>query len=125
MLVMKSADHTFRLLLDLDGLNYVYGGGYWIKYAVSAVPISPECPHGIRYSLTLHDRSGNRVFGIDNAHSPKTRGGPGGKSARPTAADHLHRGGRICQYQFVDVETLLADFDKGVIATLKKRGVKL
>lgn len=125
MLVMGIADHTLALLLDLDGLNYVYDGGYWIKYAVSAVAKSPEWPHGIRYSLTLHDRQGDRVFGIDNAHSPKTSSGPAGKSARPAAADHMHRGGRIYRYQFVDAETLLADFDKGVITALKKRGVKL
>ena len=125
MLVMRSADHTLQLLLDLDGLNYVYDAGYWIKYAVSAVEKSSAWPHGIRYSLTLHDRQGNRVFGIDNAHLPKTRSGPVGKSARPAAADHMHRGGRIYRYEFVDAETLLADFDKGVIAALKKRGVKL
>jgi hypothetical protein len=28
-------------------------------------------PHGIRYSLTLHDQSGVRILGYDNAHSIK------------------------------------------------------
>jgi hypothetical protein len=40
---MDDTDHTLQLLLDLDGLNYVYDGGYWIKYAVS-VARSPEWP---------------------------------------------------------------------------------
>lgn len=122
---MKGIDHTLQLLLDLDGLNYVYDGGYWIKYAVSAVAKRPESPHGIRYSLTLHDHAGNRVFGIDNAHSPKTQSGPAGKATRRAPADHMHRGGRIYRYKFVDAATLLADFDEGVVAALKKRGVDL
>ena len=122
---MKRADHALQLLLDLDGLNYVYEGGYWIKYDVRAVAISPDWPHGIKYSLTLHDRHGNRIFGIDNAHLPTARGGPSRKSTRPKAADHVHRGGQIHRYDFMDAKTLLADFDKGVVATLKRRGVKL
>lgn len=119
----KDTDHALQLLLDLDGLNFAYDGGYWIKYAVKAVAKSPERPHGIRYSLTLHDHRGNRVFGIDNAHLPRTSNRPGGKRVRSAAADHMHRDGRVHRYEFVDAETLLADFDKGVIAALRKRGV--
>lgn len=120
----KDTDHTLQFLLDLDGLNFVYDGGYWIKYAVRVVAISTVWPHGIRYSLTLHDHEGKRVFGIDNAHSHRTSSGPAGKAARPIEADHVHTGGRIYPYEFVDAETLLTDFDEGVIAALKKRGVK-
>jgi hypothetical protein len=29
------------------------------------------------------------------------------------------------RYEFVDAETLLADFDKGVVAALKRRGVRI
>lgn len=119
----KDADHALQLLLDLDGLNFAFGGGYWIKYAVKAVARSPERPHGIRYSLTLHDHRGTRVFGIDNAHFPRTSRRPGGRRVRSEAADHTHREGRVHRYEFVDAETLLADFDEGVIAALTKRGV--
>jgi hypothetical protein len=125
MLDMKDTDYTLQPLLDLGGLNHVYDGGVWIKYAVSAAANSPEGPHGINYSLTLHDGQGNRIFGIDNAHSPRTLSGPAGKSARPAVADHMHKGGRLYRYEFVDAATLLADFDKGVVAALKKRGLKL
>jgi len=86
---------------------------------------TPERPHGIKYSLTLHDRQGERIFGIDNAHRPKKRGDPAAKSTQPKAADHLHRGGRVYAYEFKDAETLLADFDKGVNAALKRKGVKI
>jgi hypothetical protein len=50
---------------------------------------------------------------------------PVAKSTQPKAADHLHRGGRVYAYEFKDAETLLADFDKGVNAALKRKGVKI
>lgn len=121
----KKRDHSFELLIDLDGLHFVQQGGYWIKYEVSAVEKTSMRPHGIKYSLTLHDTQGERIFGIDNAHRPKKRGGPAARSTRPMAADHLHRGGRVYTYEFKDAETLLFDFDKGVNAALKRKGVKI
>ncbi|MEN8259073.1 MAG: DUF6516 family protein [Pseudomonadota bacterium] len=104
----KKRDHSLELLIDVDGLNFAQEGGYWIKY-----------------SLTLHDPHGERIFGIDNAHRPRKRSGPAAKSTRPKAADHLHRGGRVYAYEFRDAETLLADFDKGVNVALKRKGVKI
>jgi hypothetical protein len=118
-------DHSLELLLDLDGLNFAQEGGYWIKYEVSAVEKTTERPHGIKYSLTLHDPEGKRMFGIDNAHRPKKRSGPAARSTRPKAADHLHRGGREYAYEFRGAEALLVDFDKGVNAALKRHGVKI
>ena len=123
--MVKKRDHSVELLLDLDGLNCAQEGGYSIKYEVSAVSTSPERPHGIKYSLTLHDPQGARIFGIDNAHRPKNRGGPAARSKRSEAADHLHRGGRVFAYEFKDAETLLDNFDKGVNAALKRKGIKI
>ena len=122
---MKYADHTRQMLLDLDGLRFVYEDGYWIKYAVSEVAVCEEWPHGIKYSLTLHDHRGDRIFGIDNAHLPRTGGAPTRQSTRSAATDHVHTGRRVYRYEFVDAETLLADFDKGVVAALRMRGVNL
>ncbi len=121
----KKCDYALELLINLDGLNFIQEGGYWIKYEVSAVEKTPERPHGIKYSLTLHDPQAERIFGIDNVHRPRKQGGPAAKSMRPKAADHLHRGGRVYTYEFKDAKTLLADFDKGVIAALKRKGVKI
>jgi len=87
----KKRDHSLELLLDLDGLHFAQEGGIWIKYEVSTVKTTVERPHGIKYSLTLHDPQGQRIFGIDNAHRPKN---------------------------------LLADFDKGVNAALKRQGAR-
>ena len=121
----EKRDHTLDLLLSLDGLVHAPGPGYWIKYEVKSVVETAERPHGIKYSLTLHDPDGERIFGIDNAHRPQKGRGPAAKSRRPKAADHLHRSGKIYAYEFKDAVTLLEDFDKGVLATLKRKGVKI
>ena len=42
-------------LLDLDGSILEQESGYWMKIEVRRVPMSRHAPHGIRYSLTLHD----------------------------------------------------------------------
>lgn len=43
---------------------------------------SVEMPHGIKYSLTLHDRRNHRVIGYDNAHSFKSLKNMGLKKLR-------------------------------------------
>ena len=123
--MMKKRDHTLDLLLDLDGLVHAPSPGYWIKYEAKTVPKTDATPHGIKYSLTLHGPDGERIFGIDNAHRPEKGRGPAAKSKRPKAADHMHRGGKVFAYEFKDAETLLVDFDKGVLAALKRKGVKI
>ena len=63
-------DHTLENLLDLDGDIYVIDetAGYWVKFVVRRVIPSPKRPHGIEYSLTMHDSSNRRLVGFDNAH---------------------------------------------------------
>jgi hypothetical protein len=39
-----------------------------LRFVVTRVPVSPEKPHGIDYSLTLHGPDGERLVGFDNAH---------------------------------------------------------
>ena len=53
-------------LLNLDGEIFPMDNGYWTKFEARRVPISAQMPHGIRYSLTLHDRNNTRVLGYDN-----------------------------------------------------------
>ncbi len=64
-------DAAIEALLDLDGSILDQGGGYWIKIEAKKVAVSVEIPHGIRYSLTLHQPSGRRILGYDNAHLVK------------------------------------------------------
>lgn len=51
-------------LLDLDGVVIEQPGGHWVKFDVRRVDAREAIPHGIRYSLTLHDRHGVRIMGI-------------------------------------------------------------
>ena len=63
-------DPTLDVLLDLDGQVLVVDpeGGHWVRFVVTLVPVSPEKPHGLDYSLTLHGPDGERLVGFDNAH---------------------------------------------------------
>lgn len=42
-------------LLELDQQILDQENGYWIKIEARRVTITTEIPHGIRYSLTLHE----------------------------------------------------------------------
>ena len=59
-------------LLNLHGEIYPMDNGYWVKFEAYQVAPTIRIPHGIRYSLTLHDKRNNRVIGYDNAHSFKS-----------------------------------------------------
>lgn len=111
-------DRALATLLDLDGQVLVVDpeGGYWVRFVVTQVPASPEKPHGIDYSLTLHGRNGERLVGFDNAH-------PVGKRARGAPQDHRHRLRRVKPYDYQDAATLLADFWSLVDSILRERGV--
>jgi len=82
---MARRDDALERLLDLDGFPAEIGGGFWIRIVAQRVPSDGDRPHGVGYSLTLHDPSGRRVFGIDNAHPVPSRRGPSGR--RSTAHD--------------------------------------
>ena len=84
------SDPGIETLLDLHEQIIDQGNGYWIKIEAWRVKPTPEVPHGIRYSLTLHDPYGKRILGYDNAHAVK----PPKKfkyAGRILAYDHRHR----------------------------------
>ena len=120
----KQRDPTLDVLLDLDGQVLVMDpdGGHWVRFVVTRVPVSPEKPHGIDYSLTLHGPDGERLVGFDNAH-------PVAKQKRGEPQDHRHtpaKPGRqrtTRAYEYSDAATLLADFWTTVDAVLRERGV--
>ena len=92
----------------VSGTHTEVGGGFWVKIVVRRVPPDADRPHGIGYTLTLHDPAGLRVFGIDNAHPIRVTRGP---ASRPsTARDHLHRGESVRPYAYRDADTLIEDF---------------
>jgi hypothetical protein len=80
------------------------------------MPVTPQKPHGIDYSLTLHGPDGERLVGFDNAH-------PVGQRMRGAPHDPRHRLRTIRSYEYSDAATLLADFWMAVDAVLRDKGV--
>jgi hypothetical protein len=107
-------------LLDLHGEILVQDGGYWIKIEAWTVQPTEGVPHGIRYSLTLHDPGGSRVLGYDNSHAVKpSKKGFGG---RRLEYDHVHRTAKDkgTPYEFSSAGQLLTDFFNEVDKVLKE-----
>lgn len=118
-------DHSLDALLGLGGEVFVIDpkGEHWVKFEVRSVEATPDRPHGLKYSLTLHGAKGERLVGFDNAHPVSTGTGPGAKQTE--AFDHKHRLRTIKPYDYADAASLLEDFWKEVDAVLAERGVKL
>lgn len=116
-------DHTLDTLLDLDGTTIFVDkdGIYRVQFLVKRVDVTPERPHGLSYSLTLHDEKNRRIVGFDNAHPVPTRTGPSGRGR--VEHDHKHRFRTIRPYDYTDAATLLADFWAQVDSVLEEKGV--
>jgi hypothetical protein len=116
-------EHTLEFLLAFDGRTHWLDQGYRLKFEIRRGAATDERPHGLRYSLTLHDPEGQRLVGFDNAHSVPLAGAR--FNERPATADHWHRThtdeGR--PYDFIDADTLLRDFFREVRRVLAERGV--
>jgi len=116
-------ERELAYLLEFDGARYFFDEGYWVKIEVKRVALSPRRPHGLSYSLTLHDPAGTRLLGYDNAHAAPS--GVGGYAVAPVAHDHWHRtesdAGR--PYAFVSAWRLLQDFFEAAERILRERGV--
>lgn len=104
-------ESAISTLLELHGSILDQGDGYWIKIDAWRVPKTAAIPHGVRYSLTLHEPFGGRILGYDNAHvvkRPKRHRFTG----RIVANDHkhLHALDPGVPYEFTDAQQLLVDF---------------
>jgi len=112
-----------EFLLGFDGRIHHLEQGYWLKFEVKRTTPTPERPHGLRYSFTLHDPSGSRVLGFDNAHGVAPRGARYRRA--PVEHDHWHRTvsdeGR--PYPFTTVRQLIVDYFAAVRRALAERGV--
>jgi hypothetical protein len=118
---MTNPDTSLDALLLLDGESFVVDakGICWVKFVVKQVAFSPERPHGLSYSLTLHDKDGERLLGFDNAHPIHETSGPGARTF--VEYDHKHSGKRTRFYRYTDAATLMADFWAEVEIILQKR----
>lgn len=119
----SSPDDEIAYLLDFDGTRYLFNEGYWVKIEAKRTDPTRQRPHGLSYSLTLHDPKGARLLGFDNAHAVPPVGGR--YKAKPEAHDHWHRtekdSGR--PYVFTTASQLVEDFLGEVERILGERGV--
>lgn len=114
-------DPGLDTLLDLHGQTlFVDEIGHWVKFTVLRTEVTPERPHGLSYSLTLHAPDGARLVGFDNAHPVRERHGPG--TRQRGRGDHRHRLRAIRPYAYKDAATLLEDFWNEVDGVLQERG---
>jgi len=99
-------------LLELDGEIFPMDNGYWTKFEAKKVDPNDNIPHGIKYSLTLHNSYNLRIMGYDNAHGIK----PNKKTfgTNKTEWDHKHEKNKIKSYEFENAGQLLEDFWKSV-----------
>ena len=113
-------DTGLDTLLDMDGSIIDQGDGYWVKIEACKVDPSNERPHGIKYSLTLHDPYGKRLMGFDNAHAAKPRRREK-YIGQKFGFDHQHRHvkDRGVPYKFIDPYQLIEDFFHAVDQVLK------
>jgi hypothetical protein len=113
-------DAELLTLLDLNGIIYPLESGYWVKFSARKVKPTPQIPHGISYSLTLHDRNNTRVLGYDNAHSAKRKlKGRKKYRARKISWDHQHHQDTVTGYNFESASQLLDNFWKNVERVVK------
>lgn len=107
---MNHVPAGLETLLELDGSVFEQEAGFWIKLEAKKVEPTVRMPHGVKYSLTLHDRYGTRVPGYDNAHG--VRPPKKGYAGRRLAYDHRHRVARDkgVPYFFESPQKLLEDF---------------
>jgi len=117
----SSIDQGISTLIDLHEQVLEQEGGYWVKIEAWRVVVSANIPHGVRYTLTLHEPYGKRVLGYDNAHAVK----PPKRlkfAGRRLAYDHKHRhvSDKGVPYEFRDAHQLLADFFQEVDRVLKE-----
>jgi hypothetical protein len=102
---VRHPDRSLDALLDLDGETFALDsdGEYWVKFEVKRVAVTPERPHGLDYSLTMHgpdsgDPDDSRLVGFDNAHAVRRSAGPGGRTKE--AWDHKHRFRNVRPYDY-------------------------
>lgn len=117
-------DAGLDVLLQLDGEIFPMDNGYWTKIEAKKVESNEHIPHGIKYSLSLHDPNNTRILGYDNAHAVKPKRKKYG--AKRLAWDHRHERENVEPYEFDDAVQLLEDFwtDVEIILAEVKRRTK-
>lgn len=107
-------------LLDLNGQILVQEDGSWVKIEARLVSANDHRPHGVKYSLTLHARDGQRLMGYDNAHAVNRKGKRHVSERVPYDHKHPFESRQPVLYEFSSPEELLNDFFAEVDQVLKE-----
>lgn len=87
---------------------------YFVRFSASQADITEGRPHGIKYSLTLHDRNNQRLLGFDNAHAIEDKSkGKFSRHRKISKCDHKHKFRNVnivTPYEYESAEKLLCDF---------------
>ncbi len=103
-------------LLGLDGviIEADLELEYFAKFIATRVEATEGRPHGIKYSLTLHDKEGVRLMGFDNAHAVEDKQrGKFSKHRKLSKWDHKHKFkdvSIITPYDYETADKLVSDF---------------
>jgi len=105
-------DKTLDFLLDLDGQIIVINAdiGLWVKFEAKHAPATKNRPHGIRYSLSLHDRHNRRIMGFDNAHAIEYGGKVNVAPKRTHYHWHKNASDQGRPYEYSNAGKLVEDF---------------
>ena len=118
-------DQGIENLLSLDGTVIETDSGveYFAHFSASKVDVTEGRPHGIKYSLTLHDKDNKRLMGFDNAHSfEDERRGKFSRHRKLSKWDHKHKlkdVSVITPYDYETAEKLMSDFWAAVDEAIK------
>ena len=113
---MSDDDKSLEYLLDLDGEIMIINEkmGLWVKFEARRITATDDRPHGVKYSLSLHDRNNHRILGFDNAHMIEHGGKR--KVAPQKTYYHWHRNQKDqgTPYHYTNAAALMEDFWKEV-----------
>lgn len=102
MLMKEKSDSSLETLLDLDGLTFNELGGEREIFAAKRVTPSEGQPFGVKYSLVLLSKDGQRLIGYDNSH--------GYAEHLRSEWDHRHEAEVVTPYEYTSAGQLLEDF---------------
>ena len=121
----RDEDLAVEYFLELDGTVHFVDGKckYRVEIKAKRTDVTPERPHGLSYSLTLHNQRHERILGFDNAHPVAANKGPSGRKHK--FHDHRHKYEKTRIYKFEDTSKLISDFYAAVDQIMKETGVKI
>ena len=115
---MKTIDHTLENLIELNGERIIIdeSHGLWVEFEIIKTQSRQQ---GIKYSLTLHDKSNKKILGFDNSHEIKYGSKRGVSPERVFDHWHYDENDEGRPYNYTNAGQLLEDFGVKWTSVLK------